>query len=95
VCCRNTGKVAAKNGNVVHFESVVLVTYDRVDLCLWFSCQDRLVIRCWKRMTEAEVRLNKQTLLSLSNIVLGMERGVSRGCAEDIFQPPQAGSSAH
>jgi hypothetical protein len=44
-------------------------------------------------MTEAEVRLDKQILLSLSNIVLGMERGISRGCAENIFRPLQACSS--
>jgi hypothetical protein len=38
--------------------------------------------------------LDKEMLLSLSNIVLkGIERGMSRGCAEDIFQPLQAGSS--
>jgi hypothetical protein len=44
-------------------------------------------------MAEAEVKLDKQMLLCLSNIVLGMERGISRGCAENIFQPLQAFSS--
>jgi hypothetical protein len=50
-------------------------------------------------MTEADVRLDKEMLLSLSNIVLkNMEREIRRGeirrgCAEDIFRPPQAGSS--
>jgi hypothetical protein len=47
-------------------------------------------------MAEAELRLDKKMLLGLSNIVLySIEKGISRGCAEDISQPRQASRSPH